>query len=1105
MLKRLIHGIGVACLAVAAVGWAQDVDVDQLTRQLKGEEAAPERTPEQLVTAYSTVVESLLPAMGAEKTEDRKNAQQSLQRVCWHAGRPGAEPERAAVCAAIGKTLAGELAVPAREWLIKQLEHIGRAESVTVLATQFADTDSGIRECARRALARNPALEAAAALQAALAKAKAPAWQLALINALKFRRDQTCAAAVAPLAQSAEDAVRTAAVQCLGELGDAAHTETMAAAMSRGSDAAKAAAVDAYLLLADTLCGKGDKTAALAMYRGLLDKDGHVRCAAIVGLGRAGSATELPLIFSALESEEAQTQGAGLDALALLPAADVATAIARKFETASAHLKLALVTALARNGEVAVLPTLVKAARDEDEAVKIAALHAMGLLRSAAAAVPLAEGVATLQGSALDAAKKALAVTPGVEVVNAIGERFKTAETPGQVELVRCLQPRRSKAALALLFTLAGSATETDVRLAALDGLRKLAQVADLAALVELLLRADNAKEREAAQKAIVATSTRAPELDQCAAPLLARLDGAPDATRALLLRALGQVGGTRALEAVESALTDANKDVQDAAVRALADWPDLLAADELLRIVKEDPNLVRKVLAMRGYVRIVREADGPTADEKLAMLKTAMAAAPRVDEQKLVLGGYGDLVHIEALQLAAECVRDPALAKEACVATAKIAEAVAWEHPQKTEEMLTATLPFITDEKARTETSELIAKIHQYADHIPCWLAAGPYQEKGKKRADVFEVMFAPEQEAPAKPVEWKEARTGTKPEDAWFVDLAKVVGKKSHQVAYVRTWIRSADERLAQLETGSDDGAVVWLNGEEVARSNEDRATVPGQDKAEVALRKGWNDLMIKVSQAGGQWSVCARFRDPAGGPVPGLLLLDSKEAVRAAIEDLAAAPIDANALDAAWDMAMVLGSGTPKDARELMRKLSQALPENDERKEDLVKRLDELEGSEDMILDWEYAGPYFESGKGTGDLFKMVYSPEPEGKGDVEWQPVTAKAAGSTPGVFDVNKFLNGSNRTVYVRATMQSATDQEAQLQIGSDDGVKAWLNGELVHAHSVARPVRQNEDKVDVALKEGTNTLLLKVVQGGGGWGWSARFRARDGGPLPGTE
>jgi len=82
--------------------------------------------------------------------------------------------------------------------------------------------------------------------------------------------------------------------------------------------------------------------------------------------------------------------------------------------------------------------------------------------------------------------------------------------------------------------------------------------------------------------------------------------------------------------------------------------------------------------------------------------------------------------------------------------------------------------------------------------------------------------------------------------------------------------------------------------------------------------------------------------------------------------------------------------------------------------------------------------------------------------------------------------------------YLRSKVRSGSNQEALLELGSDDGVVVWLNGEKVHEATPARSLQRAQDSVKVALKEGENVLLLKISQGGGDWEACARFRGLDG-------
>jgi predicted esterase len=81
---------------------------------------------------------------------------------------------------------------------------------------------------------------------------------------------------------------------------------------------------------------------------------------------------------------------------------------------------------------------------------------------------------------------------------------------------------------------------------------------------------------------------------------------------------------------------------------------------------------------------------------------------------------------------------------------------------------------------------------------------------------------------------------------------------------------------------------------------------------------------------------------------------------------------------------------------------------------------------------------------------------------------------------------------TNTVAYAYTTIDRDEAGRAILALGSDDSVKVWLNGELVHSHAIARAVQKDEDIVSVAFKEGDNSLLIKVDNGTGDWGFVVR-------------
>ena len=86
-------------------------------------------------------------------------------------------------------------------------------------------------------------------------------------------------------------------------------------------------------------------------------------------------------------------------------------------------------------------------------------------------------------------------------------------------------------------------------------------------------------------------------------------------------------------------------------------------------------------------------------------------------------------------------------------------------------------------------------------------------------------------------------------------YFDLAALHGKHARQSASYLYWeVDSPRQQSAQILLGSDDGARLWLNGQEVFRTEATRAAAPEQDRIAVTLQKGKNTLLLKVANGDG-----------------------------------------------------------------------------------------------------------------------------------------------------------------------------------------------------------------------------------------------------------
>ncbi|MBN1844629.1 MAG: DUF1080 domain-containing protein [Sedimentisphaerales bacterium] len=101
----------------------------------------------------------------------------------------------------------------------------------------------------------------------------------------------------------------------------------------------------------------------------------------------------------------------------------------------------------------------------------------------------------------------------------------------------------------------------------------------------------------------------------------------------------------------------------------------------------------------------------------------------------------------------------------------------------------------------------------------------------------------------------------------------------------------------------------------------------------------------------------------------------------------------------------------------------------------------------------------------------------------------------------GLIDLARLIGGDNQAAYLYGRVWSPRAQRARLELGSDDGIKVWLNEMLIHANDVARAAQPGQDQLDVQLRSGWNALLCKITNGGGDWAAYVRLVPADDRPL----
>ncbi len=914
-MMRVVRPLAAMALVLALAGgavWAGEANApnaDEVLQQLLDKAEAPERSPDELKQAYALAIGKLAEGLAVDDMSEMAGPDRQLETLCHLAAQPGREAHRHAAGLALVAELEKKSTVLGHTRLIRHIERIGGAEAVAALAERLTDKD--LREPARRALARNPAPEASDALRAALPKADKP-FRIGLIDALGLRRDAKAVDLLIAEAKSKDTEVRLHAVQALAQIGQDPATDVAAigkvlanAAFTAESHGAARAALDAYIKLAEAVAARGKKADACTMYRSLLttaqalkQKEGKgsaypesvvasllgpVKCAALIGMGRTGSAKEVDALTAALDWP-ATERAAARQGLTLIEGEAASKAIAEKVNGAQPEVQAILIRVLGDRGHDGIVPTVIEATKSKEEAVRLAAYQALGQLGSELAVQPLIGAMLNEKDALRDKAEWALSRIPGETATKAIVQTYQDLQpvavgpkelAPKKVVLLRSLGYRNDPSVLPVLTPATRDPVE-EVRVAAFRAIGKLNQVEAIPTILDGL-RTQKGKSYEAAADAlrstygpkataaIVKAARTAPPA--ALAPILRVLswreepavkeflianatDGEPS-VRAAALDGLARVEAPEAVPAIIAAATEAEGEVRHAAVRTALQYAD--------PIIKADPAKAQAVFAQAMDRKVIQGHR----------------------ERNLAIQALGKVGGPDVVETICRVLRDRHVSRSAHDAVFRIAQrlAKAEEKDAAADALLTLARRSNDHGQIRRAQKELKklgveGELPQKAGFITRWHVCGPFSND--KNA-LFNKALPPETAERvdlSKPVTaagvtrpWKAVHTT---DAAGMVDLERELESKGELAALLAAEIEAPEATDVHLKLGYDEGCVAYLNGKKVHSRAGARFRIDDR-RVKAKLAKGTNRILLKIVNLGPGWRATCRVLRPNDQPVP------------------------------------------------------------------------------------------------------------------------------------------------------------------------------------------------------------------------------------------
>ena len=276
----------------------------------------------------------------------------------------------------------------------------------------------------------------------------------------------------------------------------------------------------------------------------------------------------------------------------------------------------------------------------------------------------------------------------------------------------------------------------------------------------------------------------------------------------------------------------------------------------------------------------------------------------------------------------------------------------------------------------------------------------------------------------------------------------------------AFIEVEATNAGNRT--MKVGSDDSIKVWFNGKVVHKNAVDRGAGDFQDNFKVAVKKGKNLLLVKVSERGGGWSMFVGMA--------GKFTAAGKEYPRVGGDG-----------DDGDDGGPVRGGvAGDKITGPWLWMMAAAVPGQGGAASTDFDSLDEA--SRGKVTEEKIAEEGAKAGQKVG---KLKWT-----KGEI-----SAQGGNNVNDVMVKLRLGNGdiNDHSSYAYINVVSPDDRSGLCWVGSDDSIKVWLNGEEVHKNAVDRGAGNFQDKFNVSLNKGDNPLLVKVSEKGGGWSMFVGF------------
>ena len=676
--------ISFVLLAPAVGTYGQEIN--ELIDQLTGKAQAPQRDTQQLTQAYQKAIDYLLPLMSAEDVRSRYNPQIAFQDIGSYACRPGAETERRALAEVMIKTLEqAEMPDTVRNWFVRQIERIGKGESVPAMAKLLSSEDKHLRDYARQALEKNPDPSATQALLKGLIDAKEPTWKIGLINSLGQRKAESVVKQITQALNDTNKKVAVAAVTALVNIGDKNSVQALLDVIDKPGGPLYQKSTQGLIDIAREMAKK-DAAGAAKIYEKLYEKAAkssgdsdspnlfNIRAAAVNGLIICDPERGTRELVNIMLDSDPKTRSLAIQAARLSPSLEPVQALGKILNKLDPDSQVLVLGVIGDRGDLSSVNNVKELLKSNAEPVRLAAIATLTMLGDATSAESLFETAVKGSGPDKEAAFDGLAIMKGPDVEALIKANALTGDVPSRITAIKLIGERHISDSVPCLLVLAAEENQ-DISAAAFSALTNFTDSIDVETMVDLLSRAKSDKARNSGVTTLRSVLAKTPDKEGALKYIIEKMGKTEPQIRLTLLGSLNALGSPAALTTVVEATKSLDETTCDVGIRTLSNWPEYDAVRILLDIASNPKtSLTHYVLATRGALQLIQTSESAPLEARASDCIYAFDNARRDEERRLAISTMAFLPAINISDKLQELLKDAKFREEAALAAVQLA-----------------------------------------------------------------------------------------------------------------------------------------------------------------------------------------------------------------------------------------------------------------------------------------------------------------------------------------------------------------------------------------------------------------------------------------------